>query len=210
MIPCPQQLSPQDEAVALWRAIEAHGGKPTRAAIAVTLRQCFGLRFRDAELVAWLRPFRNGHVPAHNGHAAYNEGARDGHAAERASARAAKVPLFPNSDPPAEDPHVASQPRGPRTQALKLPYDRELLDQRYAILKAVWGRVQPIIGRSTTFSDWRKRNSEIALSLAKGGFSPEQVVFAWEQASARGPVRELSIVQRYIERVESYEARVQA
>jgi len=87
----------------------------------------------------------------------------------------------------------------------KLPFDRPLLDARYAIMRAVWRKVEPIIGRSTTWANWRARNTHIATALASGGFTPEQVLRAWELASkdAHEPVRELSRVQRYLERVQA-------
>lgn len=100
--------------------------------------------------------------------------------------------------------------RTPREQ--KLDFDRPLLDARYAILRAVWLRVEPLIGRSTTWTSWRARNAAVAMDLARGGFTPEQVVHGWDLASQeRGePVRELSRVQRFIERVESSVAKHKA
>lgn len=207
----PQRSNPQQQAVALWLAIEERGGRPTREAVAFTLRRCFGFRFRDAELVAWLQPFR--HMPAHNGHATIKEGACDGHEAAHASARAAKVSLVSSksyasrkTDGPSDTSESKEGDKTTKSRSLRLPFDRDLMDRRHAILKAVWGRVQPFIQRSTTWTDWRTRNARIAESFARGGYTPEQIVYAWERASEREPVRELSIVQRFLERVETYDA----
>lgn len=95
-----------------------------------------------------------------------------------------------------------------RNKNRKLPFDRAELDARDAILRVVWQHIQPIIGRSTTWTDWRGRNQRIAMSFARGGFAPDQVEKAWQRATdeAREPIRELSRVQRFLERAQVYRA----
>ena len=99
----------------------------------------------------------------------------------------------------------------PATKAPKqrtLPFDRPVLRLRNAILRAVWERVQPLVARSTTWTDWRKRNAVIAASFAIGGFTPEQIVYAWEVTKTRDgdPVRELFLVQRKMEHISAAKA----
>lgn len=117
------------------------------------------------------------------------------------------APLSPPLIPPSrvsDTTHVGGDEKNGPVREPKLPFDRTLLDARYAILRAVWKHVEPIIGRSTTWANWRARNSTIAASLAAGGFTPEQIAKAWELASKDigEPVRELSRIQRFLERVE--------
>lgn len=205
MVASSQQATPQQQAVAMWLAIERHGGRPTKAVIATILRYSFGLHFRNGELSTWLKPFRHRAVPGQNGAAHIIEGGRAGADLGRPSrARQIELPVSNLSDP-SDLTHDAPH-RGKAPRALKLPFDRELLDRRDTILRAVWQRVGAIIGPSTTFTDWRKRNSQIGLSLARN-FTVEQVLFAWEEASSQGIVRELRLVQAYIERVECHAVR---
>jgi hypothetical protein len=90
----------------------------------------------------------------------------------------------------------------------QLPFDRALLDSKNAILKAVWNELQPFIGRSSTWTDWRKRNSIVATSLAKLGFTPEQIVASWRRGSEKKgePLRELFMVQRQMDAVAAFKA----
>ena len=96
------------------------------------------------------------------------------------------------------------KPKAP-LKAIKLPFDRADLDARTAILKAVWAQLQPLIGRSTSYSDWRARNSRVAMSFAVGHFEPQHILAAWEDCSKeRGePVRELALVQKFLQRIEA-------
>lgn len=89
-----------------------------------------------------------------------------------------------------------------------LNFDGEQKRIRYAILRAVWERVQPLIARTTTWTDWRKRNSGIAATFALGGFTPEQIVKAWEitKTADGDPVRELFMVQRKLEQISAHRA----
>ena len=104
----------------------------------------------------------------------------------------------------------SSKPRGSQQpRQVPIDFDRSKYENRDAILKAVWAHVQPIIGRSTSWSDWRARNARIADSFVKGGYTPEQIVKAWEFACSKegGPVRELSRVQRFLEDLALFTAR---
>ena len=93
--------------------------------------------------------------------------------------------------------HVEKPPK-----AQRLPFDRSILDRKTEILKAVWDCVQPFIARTTSYTTWRKRNSDVANDLATLRFIPEKVAEAWRRASDEmgEPIRELSLVQRYLER----------
>lgn len=101
---------------------------------------------------------------------------------------------------------VAANGRAKRVT--QLPLDRALLDSKNAILKAVWNELQPFIGRSSTWTDWRARNSVVAASFAKLGFTPEQIVAAWKHASDRKgePLRELFMVQKAMDAVALFKA----
>lgn len=90
--------------------------------------------------------------------------------------------------------------RGPPT-AIRLPLERAENELRGAILRALWQHIGPSIPRTTSFTDWRARNSKIALSFARAKMTPEHAVKFWQMAChERGqPIRELSIVQRYVE-----------
>ena len=200
-------MNPQQVAVAIWKAIEAAGGTPRTEIVAVTLRKCFKARFRDADLIAWLRPFKEDRrMPADSGRTKPLTGADSGRIPADASRAGDKVSLFSkpvdslrSSTRVAVAPHEAGTGKAPR--ATRLPFDRELLDRRTAILKAVWTLVQPTIGGVTTFTRWRARNSTVAASLAKAGVPPNVIVAAWNQVSTRlgEPVRELRLVESEIE-----------
>jgi hypothetical protein len=168
-----------------------------------------GCSFTNAESSLWLKPFIDAAEQRQDSRQEVRQGNHEeiGRTNGRTHGltRAVKVSLF-------EDPvdsslrsssvaATAAPAKKPRQQ--KLPYDRSILDRRVAILKAVWQRVQPLIGRTTTWTDWRKRNGTIAASFALGGFSPEQIVKAWEiTTTADGdPVRELWLVQRKLEEI---------
>lgn len=159
-----------------------------------------GFSFRNAESVEWLRPFteaarvRRGApigepvgapVLSTNGH---HSGHLDGLA--RGNCTPSLIPV---------DSLRSSTRNGEpkRERAIKLPFDRETLDRRNAILKAVWGCVQPHIGRATTFTAWRDRNAKSARSLAEAGVDAARAVAAWEVACRKygEPVRQLSAVQ---------------
>lgn len=188
-------MNAQQEAIALWKHFESRGMRPSVRAIGRTLRDVMGLKFRESELRKWLSDF-SGRVPDATRTQHIKEGDAVGTQSGRDFARAAKVSLVSNSVESND-----STQRAPKQQ--RLGFDRALFDARNAILKAVWANIQPLIGVATTYSTWRARNSRIAADLAGNGWTPERVVVAWQQASTvRGePVRELSIVQRHIERV---------
>lgn len=95
----------------------------------------------------------------------------------------------------------AAKPHTPRQG--RLDFDREFLDKRKAILKAVYQRVQPYLHRATTQGDWFKRNAATAGSFVKGNISPEQAVAAWDQAlRVKGePYRQLALVQKFLDEI---------
>jgi len=90
----------------------------------------------------------------------------------------------------------------------KLDFNRELYDRRDAILCGVWEKVQPYVGRAVSVTRWKTRNRAVALDLARLGFTAERVVRAWELASTEWgePVREISYVQRFIEKAAANKA----
>jgi hypothetical protein len=206
--------------LALERATGSGSVDKARAAA-----RAVGCTFTNSESSEWLKPFTktagitagkrlkngvsNGVVIEHGtaGHSAANLGGHNGLTHDNC------IPgLIPESSvlrtsssgvalqQPAAKPEKAK--REPRNRVL--PFDRPVLDLRNAILRSVWEKVQPLVARSTTWTDWRKRNSVIAASLAQGGFSAEQIVYAWEQCRTRDgdPVRELFMVQKWLERVQ--------
>jgi len=200
----------------------ALGGHSGRRSVQLMITRVLGYSFRDAEVGKALSIIRGHHYGHHSGTTAgttsdaQNGGLGTMHGTNPAPAEAPlNGPLSPRAPlSPLNPPIVVSndttrveceQETAKRVREQKLPFDRPLLDARYAIMRAVWRQVEPIIGRSTTWANWRARNTHIATALASGGFTPEQVLRAWELASkdAHEPVRELSRVQRYLERVEA-------
>lgn len=193
----------------MWLYLESRGFHPSMRSIGRALRDQ-GLVFDDHALRAWLAPFyRSGTAePPHETSTITAEPPQ----AHRSIARAAKVSLVSNLVGSLRSPtcvenssHVEKAKTGKNGRPLKLPFDQPALDARNAILRLVWQHVQPVIGRSTTWSSWRARNARVADDLARGGFTPEQIEKAWEFATRdlHEPVRELSQVRRFMERVET-------
>jgi len=211
-------LNPQQEAVALWKYLESRGMNPSINQVGRALHT-LGIKWRRQDLYAWLRPFRERSV-SQVGNSESLTPEQPGNNSGTAFARAVIVPLLSNSDDsvPSSSGVAPQQPAVKATKAEResrdraLPFDRPVLDCRNAILRAVWERVQPLVARSTTFTDWRKRNAVIAASFALGGFTPDQIVYAWEQCRTRDgdPVRELFMVQKWLERVQAVKARQEA
>ena len=200
-------------AAALCRALGRRASYETVNAMIATV---IGKGFRKADVLKSLAVYDREPRGNHAGTVSEHNGNYPG-----TTAPPLNGPLFSPSDSPVTPPynppvasssslrssssaHVAPQrgaERGPKAQ--KLPLDRDLLDKRSAILHAVWQELQPFVNRAVTFSGWRARNSRIATDLARVGWDAEQVVKWWRLASdVRGePVRELSLVQKHIEKV---------
>lgn len=199
-------MTPRSVVIEFYVALERATGEGSVDKARKAARS-LGLKFTNAESAKWLAPFtaaagkrrENG---AQNGVNNKHETAGTT-AGDLGLARDKGIPsLFLIDSSLRSSSGAASQPPVKKPRQTKLPYDRPLLDRRDAILKAAWALIQPVISRATTFTVWRKRNNEIAVDLAKAGVTPRAVVAAWQQATDRigEPVRELSIVQKEIER----------
>ena len=179
------------------RVLKAATGKAARWAAVSAIIKAHAHGEFDARATVGQHP---GNTPTHNGQ--HSLPTRDNCLFELVDSssvlRTSSSPTEHRPDAPQK--RVASK----KTGALRLPFDRDTLDARNAILAAVWKHLKPIIGRSTTYTDWRKRNAVIARSFAEGGFKPEHIVAAWEDAGKRRgeTIRELSLVQKFIESFE--------
>jgi hypothetical protein len=210
-------MSPQQEAVALWKYLESRGAKPSVRQVGRLLRSELKLRFRETELRGWLsafgtRPGRKsvsvGTQKSSTGDAACTHSGRKADATSREK----EVSLFSQESSvlrTSSSGNGKPSPVAANGKVRSLPLPRPELDARVAILRAVWLHVEPVIGRSTTWTDWKRRNTRVADSFVHGGYSPEQIVAAWECACRKEsePVRELSRVQRFLEELAVYRAR---
>lgn len=217
-------LNPQQVVVEFYIALERATGEGNIHK-ARTAARAIGCNFTNAESSRWLKPFiekaraRRQSAPVAaplrhlNGTGFENESAPllgTGNGLTRGNCIPGLIPEAGSLRSPACAPEPHKAPVVPRVPTL--PFDRDLLDRRRAILKAVWQCVQPIIGRAMTAGEWSKRNARVAGDLARLEWTPEKVEIAWEIACReRGePVRYLSVVQGFLTRVEAYKAQKQA
>lgn len=176
--------------------------------------RAIGYTFDNRESAKWLKPFIEDAQSRRAAPAAAPKPAPDLSTKQHLgstenSTRARVIELIPSI--PGESSELlrnsSSSPRVKKTRAVrerknrKLPFDREILDRRDAILHAVWDQLQPFLHVATSFTTWGARNRKIAADLARN-WSPEQIVDAWQRASAGHggePIRQLSLVQKFIE-----------
>lgn len=220
-------MNPQQEAIALWRYIESRGQKPTHRIVASVLRS-WGLKFRECDLNAWLKPFRvvsrkqMGNAPETSGkqktRTRETNGKRPGNAPVTLRlflrARAAKVSLVTNAVPSDDSLRSSSsaQPAVPakptrKPKAIRLPLSAEAQIAKSAILEAVWLLLEPHIGRAMTKTTWKQRNAKEALELANMHRALDEITAAWHSASERlgSPCRMLRIVQDELAKIDSGE-----
>ncbi len=191
-------MNAQQEAVALWRFVESRGAKPTFRQVAGMLRS-WGLRFRDEDLVAWLKPLR-AVSRKQAGNKKHARGQQTGNERETAS-REKEVSLVAKSSEetivsssiavtpslrdsvtaPAEVFNFArpvvgqTKTRTPRQGRLPLNRDNEIAAR--ALLDAAWHYLAdhvPDLGLGVT--QWRQRNKASALDLVSRGMTPDAVV----------------------------------
>ena len=197
-------MKPQDEAVELFRYMEKRGLKPSARRVAAALR-AMKIPCDDHLVRKWLAPFQTAVNLSSTAGATAAQEHDSPHPAPpnhpRLRARDNCIPL-PIDDSLRSSSRPEKPERARRVRQVPLGFDRELFAKRDAILKAAWERIQPYIGRATTFSAWKARNSTVAATLAEKNIAPEHIVRAWDLATAeRGePLRELFMVQRFIER----------
>lgn len=176
---------------------------PSVRSVARTLRD-HKVAFDDKALRGWLKPFYRGATAvAPQESSTITAPTPQPH---RGFTRAAKVSLVSNPVVSLHSTTTADKPRRVRQGRLEFDLDEKI--KRKAILVAVYQRVQPYLSAGTSQADWFRRNSRVASSFVAGRYSPERIVLAWELASKREgePVRELSLVQRFLDWVATQNA----
>lgn len=196
---------------------KALGRRTSRREVNAVIAAQLGKGFRPSEVAAVLscirEPLRNQHVTS-TGTSKRAQNGKTGTSTGTSREPATLINVTNNNlvDSLRSSTRNGKPSRGERNgRPIKLPFDRDTLDLRNAILKAVWQKVEPIIGRSTSFTDWRKRNATIARTLAERGYTTEKAVLAWEISSQYfgEPVREFSMIQRFLEKMHAHKAQQQ-